>query len=103
MSYAILREKRCTLCSTSFKMVCGEMLHPADVLCDACVNALWERAATGDPLELTAELEPRLEGRELGFPQHTVAVQLAQRAYRLRRMIPDKAELDGMLENRTRI
>lgn len=99
MSWAQLRPVKCSLCGARFKMLWGEMVHPADCLCDGCIRSLWARADHTAPDVLGAELEAEfIAGGHIQWPG--LGREMGRRAFRLRRMVSTEAELAEMLVQR---
>jgi hypothetical protein len=94
-----LRPMSCTVCRGTFTMFSGQMVHPADVVCDDCVRALWEQIAREGAESVEAGLAGRLEMR-MGFAPEVLAAQIARRVGDLREMLGTRAELEQALERR---
>ncbi|MFZ5480676.1 MAG: hypothetical protein ACOZNI_28195 [Myxococcota bacterium] len=101
MGWAALRTMVCTACRAHFPMFAGEMVHPADQLCDPCVRELWERLGREGAESVEAGLAARIQSR-MGMAPEVLAAQIARRVQDLREMVPSRAELDLALEKRRR-
>jgi hypothetical protein len=99
MSWSAVRQMSCTVCKTSFGMYSGEMVHPADILCDECVRALWDQLAREGEESVEAGLAARLEMR-MGFGPDILASQITRRVNDLREMVATRAELEVALQKR---
>ena len=89
----------CTLCRTPFQLVSGAMNHPADVLCDACILSLYDRAKTEPAEALHAWCEERLQPR-MGMMPDTLATAIVDRVGRLDEIVQNRVELENMLSRR---
>lgn len=91
------RSVSCTLCASRFTLVTSAMIHPADVLCDACVVSLW---GSSEPDEaLRASCAARVP-RELGMSPDLVADAILQRVHDLRDIARTRSEVDFLLLQR---
>lgn len=99
MSLFGVKQVPCTLCGAVFSLVSGAMNHPADVLCDACVLSLYDRARTEPLAAIKASLEPRLKPR-MGMMPDTLAQAIADRVERLDDVVHTRVELENMLSRR---
>lgn len=91
------RPVNCTLCGAGFSLVTSSMIHPADVLCDACIVDLWGST------ESDAALKSRCEARispNLGMSPDMVADGILQRVVELREIAHDRREVDNLLAQR---
>lgn len=99
MSHYGVKQVPCTLCGAVFPLVSGAMNHPADVLCDACILALYDRSKTESLPTIRASLEPRLKPR-MGMMPDTLAQAIADRVERLDEVVTSRVELENMLARR---
>lgn len=99
MSLYGVKQVPCTLCGSVFPLVSGAMNHPADVLCDSCVLALYDRARTEPIAAIRTSLEPRLKPR-MGMMPDTLAQAIADRVERLDEVVQSRVELENMLSRR---
>lgn len=99
MSHARIQDNNCTLCNQTFRVLWGEMMHPADRLCDGCISTLWRDVESRPLDQLEVELAGRLE-HLIGWSPISVAGEVIRRAQRLRNMVSDQGELDAMLAHR---
>ncbi|MFZ5479691.1 MAG: hypothetical protein ACOZNI_23205 [Myxococcota bacterium] len=88
-----LNEMPCTVCGARFRMVYGAMIHPADVLCDRCILAVYDGDL--DEAALAARLQPRM-----GMGPDVLASAIADRGRRLRETMDDRADLVRALAQR---
>jgi hypothetical protein len=100
MSHFGVKQMACTLCGGSFRLVGGAMVHPADVLCNACVLSLYDRLPTEPLADLKAWCEARLKPR-MGMMPPTLAQAIVDRLERLPEVVQSRAELEMMLANRS--
>ncbi len=91
------RTVHCTLCGAPFTLVVSAMIHPADVLCDACVLSLWE--STRPDAELQAECAAKVSP-SLGMSPALVADAILERVRGLRQMARERSEVEFMLAQR---
>lgn len=91
------RPVTCTLCGAGFSLVTSSMIHPADVLCDACIVELWASKESDD--QLKARCEARISPN-LGMSPDMVADGVLQRVTELREIAHDRAEVDRLLASR---
>lgn len=99
MSHFGVKQMACTLCGGSFPMVGGAMVHPADVLCNRCVLALYDRLPTEPLAEIKAWCEARLKPR-MGMMPPTLAQAIVDRLERLPDVVQTRGELETMLDRR---
>lgn len=99
MSLYGVKQVPCTLCRTSFPLVSGAMNHPADVLCDACILSLYDRAKTEPADVLRAWCEERLQPR-MGMGPDILASGIIDRVGRLDELVQSRVELENMLVRR---
>lgn len=93
MGWSSARRVHCTLCGAGFGIRWGEMVNPADRLCDACIVSLWE--------ETPSEAELASRCRELaGMDPAVVAATIVRKVDQLRELVSDRAELERMLAAR---
>lgn len=91
------RTVHCTLCGAPFTLVVSAMIHPADVLCDACVLSLWE--STRPDAELQSECAAKVSP-SLGMSPDLVADAILERVRGLRQMARERSEVEFMLSQR---
>jgi hypothetical protein len=97
MGWASVRQIGCTLCGESFSMRSGEMVHPADTVCDGCIRTLWERLGREGAESVEASLSPR---PRYGIAAEALASQIVRRLQDLQEMVKDRAELETALQMR---
>lgn len=95
MGFATRRDLSCTLCSSSFRLRWGPMIHPADVLCDACITRLWELQPEG-AAAVEGFVQPQLTTL-MTMPVTDLLGAITERAERLREIVTTRAELEAML------
>ncbi len=96
MGFATRREVSCTLCSTGFGLRWGPMVHPADVLCDACITRLWELQPEGTEA-VERFVQPQLTQPLMTMPVTDLLGGITERTERLREIVTTRAELEAML------
>ncbi len=91
------RSVSCTLCGARFTLVVSAMIHPADVLCDACVLSLWASEQPDEVLmaECAAKVSP-----DLGMSPDLVADAILERVRGLRQMARERPEVEFLLRQR---
>lgn len=99
MAWAALREMSCTLCGISFVIRSGEMVHPADLVCDGCIRSLWDRLDREGAESVEATLAPR---PRYGLAPEVIAGQIVRRVIDLKDLVGSRAELELALEHRRR-
>ena len=91
------RPVHCTLCGAPFTLVMSAMIHPADVLCDACVLSLW--GSDRPDAELQAECATKVSPA-LGMSPDLVADAILERVRGLRQMARERSEVEFLLLQR---
>ena len=86
------RTMSCTVCSSAFRMVSGDLVHPADVLCGTCVLSIWDGAARES---WAPGIRPRM-----GIGADILAVAIETRIRQLREMVTTREEVEAMLTHR---
>jgi hypothetical protein len=99
VSFYGVKQMACTLCGARFPLVSGSLVHPADVLCDACVLGLWDRLPTETPAQLKAWVEARVQPR-MGMMPDILSQAIIDRVERLQDMVSSRVELENMLAHR---
>lgn len=99
MPWAALREMSCTLCGQTFILRSGEMVHPADLLCDACIRDLYERLDREGAESVEHSLTPR---SRYGLSPEVIAAQIVRRVQDLKDMVSTRVELEEALAHRRR-
>lgn len=99
MAWAALREMSCTLCGANFMIRSGEMVHPADLVCDACIRSLWDQLDREGAESVESSLTPRSR-YGIGGPQ--LSAQIVRRVIDLKDLVGTRQELEVALEHRRR-
>ena len=99
MAWSKLRAMSCTTCRQSFPMICGEMVHPADVVCDDCIVALWEQVGREGAESVEVSVAGRAQMR-MGLGPDILAAQVARKVVELRQLFGSRVELDTALKAR---
>lgn len=97
MSWAALREMSCTLCGSAFVMRSGEMVHPADQVCDPCIRTLWDRLDREGAESVQVSLTPR---SRYGLGPDVIAAAIVRRVVDLKDLVASRAELEVALAHR---
>ena len=86
------RTMSCTVCRGAFRMVSGDLVHPADVVCNTCVLSIWD-GATRESWALG--IQPRM-----GFGADILADAIETRIRQLRDLVTTREEVEGLLAKR---
>lgn len=92
MSFFGPKRMTCTVCRDGFRMTAGDLVHPADLLCDACLLSIWDGAER-------SAWAPRIQPR-MGIGADILADAIETRMGNLRELVRTRDEVESLLASR---